>query len=153
MPTEGPAYRVISRRSAAFVLLVLVVLGAAAVFLVNQLGEAWVASFQARLDENPELAAAWLGERLRWFFLVAPAFPSIAALLVIWQGVRTLRTGYSPPAGAWIVAGQRWHCGRAARIRGHLQWLLGTVLIAITWAGSWYAHRQVEALLGSVLER
>lgn len=151
MDVNAPAYRVMSRRSALFILLVILLLGGLAMLASQQLADAWIVDFQARLDEDPAQAAAWLRGRLSWFFVLSPVLLSVGALLVIWQGVRAVQTGFSPPAGAWIVQGQRTHAGRTARLRGHLQWSLGLVLMVASWAACWYAYRLVDAMLAPLL--
>ncbi len=150
---NGPAYRVMSRRSALFLLLVIALLGVLVVIASERAAEVWIGEFQQRLDADPELAAAWLRERLFRFFLLSPVVLTVGALLVVWQGVRTVQTGFSPPAGWWIVRGQRTHAGRPARVRGHLQWLLGLLLIVASWGGCWYAYRLVDAMLVALLAR
>ena len=153
MDLNGPAYRVMSRRSALFLVLVIALLGVLVVVASEQAAEAWIEEFQVRLDADPELAATWLRERLFHFFLLSPVVLTVGALLVVWQGVRTVQTGCSPPAGWWIVRGQRTHVGHPARIRGHLQWLLGLLLIVVSWGGCWYAYRLVDEMLTSLLAR
>ena len=153
MDLIGPAYREMSRRSALFLVLVIALLGVLVVVASEQAAEAWIEEFQVRLDADPELAAAWLRERLFHFFLLSPVVLTVGALLVVWQGVRTLQTGFSPPAGAWIVAGQRTHTGHAARVRGHLQWSLGLLLVVVSWGGCWYAYQLVDRLLEPLLAR
>jgi hypothetical protein len=144
---QQPGYKVLSRRSAAFILLALLLIGAFAVLTAQQLTEAWLVEFQARLDSDPELAIDWLRDRLIWLFLLLPVVLTAGAAVVVWQGVQVVRTGFMPPAGAWIVAGQRTHAGRAARIRGHLQWILGVLLVVTAWVGCWFGYRLVEQLL------
>ncbi len=148
-----PRYRVMSRRSALFILVVILLLGGVAVLAAQQAAEAWVVGFQARLEADPARAAAWLRERLSWFFALSPVVLTVGALLVVRQGVHTVRTGLSPPDGAWIVDGQRTYSGRPARIRGHLQWSLGLLLLAVSWGGCWYAYHLVEQLLAPLLTR
>ena len=80
--------------------VVMVALGGFAVLAAQQLTETWIVEFQARLDHDPALAAAWLRARLQWFFLLAPLLLTAGALLVVWQGVGAVRSGHSPPAGA-----------------------------------------------------
>ena len=148
-----PHYRVMSRRSALFILIAILLLGGLAVLTAQEAAEAWIVEFQARLDQDPELAATWLHERLFWFFALSPVMLTIGALLVVWQGVRTVQTGFSPPAGSWIVSGQRTHAGRPARMRGHLQWMLGLFLVVVSWGGCWYAYQLVDRLLEPLLAR
>ena len=152
MGVQGPNYRVMTRRQALLALALLLLFSLACLLLVQQLAEAWIADFQARLAEDRRAAAEAVLAQLRWFFLFSPLLLTIAALLVIGQGVRAVQSGFSPPAGAWIVAGQRTHSGRAARVRGHLQWILGVLLVALAWFGSWQAYRVVEALLQPLLD-
>jgi hypothetical protein len=144
---QKPGYKVLSRRSAVFILLVLLLFGGFMLLSAQQAAETWLVEFQARLDRDPDQAVSWLRDRLRWMFLLLSVLLTAGAAAVVWQGVQVVRTGFMPPAGAWIVAGQRTHAGRAAQVRGHLQWILGTLLAVTAWGGCWYAYRLIDELL------
>jgi hypothetical protein len=115
------------------VLLLLVLFGAATTLQAQRLGDEWLEAFRVRLEEDPAAAANAIREKLRWLFAMSPVLLTAVALLVIRQGLASVRSGFAPPPGSWIVAGQRTHAGRVARVRGHLQWLLGASLIGVTW--------------------
>jgi hypothetical protein len=151
MEDPSPNYRVIPRRKGIALLLLLVLLIGAAALAIQALSDSWALEFKSRLDQDPSGAAHELREALRWLFSLVPLLLTAGSVPVIRQGLAAARSGFLPPPGAWIIAGQRTYAGDAARRRGRLQWIAGVVMLVAGWVGSLLAYLAIEQVLEPLL--
>lgn len=113
MPESGQ-YKVIDRR--IFALVMVVLLGVVSV--AAWLGLDRLADHFEQLEElagtDPQAAAAAVSRLIRILAIANGIVLSSLAALVIRHGWKGSRTACMPPAGAWILEGQRTWSGAAA---------------------------------------
>jgi hypothetical protein len=109
-----PPYRVMTRLQAFLILGAIVTVGAVAVWL----GSAWIDASLARMEDlqrsSPNEAVETMISHLKLLALVQlPPLIAFCAFMV-WYCRRAIATQSLPPAGSWIVEGQRIRTGASA---------------------------------------
>ena len=126
-----PPYRVMTRLQAFLILGAILALGALAVWL----GSAWIDGYLARMDAlqrtNPNEAVETMVRYLKVLAFVQLR-PLVAfCAFMIWYCRRAIATQSLPPAGSWIVEGQRIRSGVSAVRRARIALALtGVIAIA-----------------------
>lgn len=109
-----PPYRVMTRLQAFLILGAIFAVGA----LVVWLGTAWIDGYLARMDalqnSNPQEAVETMITHLK--VLAVVQLPPLLALcaFMVWYCSRAIATQSLPPAGSWIIEGQRIRTGASA---------------------------------------
>jgi hypothetical protein len=141
---EPGQYRIMSKRSLVWIIILVSVASAVAMFVVRS----WVQTYLLQVARisvtNPAVALEQL------VFLVQTVFGSMTVALMAmsafvgWYGFRILRSGHVPPPGAWLLEGKKVATGaaaeRAAKLHMFVCALLATAGI-VTFA---LGHRLVE---------
>ncbi len=137
---EALDYRVIARPRAAAIIAAVAAMGALAVWL----GAGWTETYAERMgalfDRDPDQARAALVRDVRIIAVVTAALMLVLAAWLCRYGIKGVRTRAMPPAGSWIVDGQRIWTGDAAVLRAKVMLaasgillLLGLVAAAMMW--------------------
>ena len=137
---EESDYRIVARTRAAALIAAIAALGALAVWLGAGWMQAYAEHMGALFDSEPDLARSALVRDVR---IVAVVTAALMILLAAWLcrfGITSLRSRAMPPAGSWIVEGQRIWTGEAAVLRARvllaasaILLLLGLVTAAMMW--------------------
>jgi hypothetical protein len=110
----APPFKVLSKPQAAAIVAGILTLGA----VVLWLGLEWVDTYLARLDElrrtDPDAAVAAIIIHLKILAILQILPLTAFSGFMIWYCGRAIATRSMPPAGAWIVEGQRILTGAAA---------------------------------------
>jgi hypothetical protein len=110
----APHFRVLTKTQAAALVAGILTLGG----IVLWIGLEWVDVYTARFDElrrtNPEAATAALILHLKILAIVQILPMTAFSVFMIWYCSRAIATRSMPPAGAWIVEGQRIRTGANA---------------------------------------
>ena len=145
MGEPDPNYKVIPRSTGVILIVLVVLFLGAAVLAMQHFTATWLQQFNLRVEHDPAGAAYQLREILRWFFSLVPLLLTLVSVPVIRQGLAGLRSGFMPPPGAWILAGQRTHVGAAARWRARLQWIVGVLMLVAVWVDRCWATSLLNA--------
>jgi hypothetical protein len=136
-----PPFRVIGRRRAVLIGLAVVAAGA----FVLWLGLGWAeryGEYLAGLENLPsEQASAELARQLKRLAIAQIAPLALFCGYMLWYAHRAIRTQSLPPAGSWIVAGQRIRRGADAVRIARLLLVLAAALLIIGAAEVAYVWR------------
>jgi hypothetical protein len=112
--TNDPDYRVLSRRRAGLIVAALLGIAAAVFWTALRYAEDFAARLGTLQRTNPEAALASVVLQLKLLALVQ-ILPLIAfSIFMAWYCRRAYASESMPPAGAWIVEGQRIRLGADA---------------------------------------
>jgi hypothetical protein len=146
------AYRVLTRKQAVLLLLALLALG----LLATWLGTQWMDALSRRQSEllakDPQQAALALADQLRIMAAGNGVLLVACAGLLVWYGVKGLRTASMPPLGSWIIEGQRIRTGPEALTMARLSIALGLLLVVLAGTGAlilWRLAWQVQTAGGT----
>ena len=121
-------YRTVSRKTAIVLLVVVIGLGALAVWF----GLIWVELYSDRMsqliDSSPDQALAKLTRDSRLLAGVAGATPSTFAAFLFRYGLKSLRTQSMPPRESWVVEGQSIRTGADAVLHAKLLIVMSVIL-------------------------
>lgn len=110
----APPFRILTKPQAAVLVAGILMLGG----IVLWIGLEWVDVYMERFDElrrtNPEAAAAALILHLKILAIVQVIPLTAFSAFMTWYCSRAIATRSMPPAGAWIIEGQRIRTGANA---------------------------------------
>lgn len=95
---------------------------------VHELGGAFD-TIRALTRVDPDAARRRILTLLDFFLYGMSAILAVGALVLAVQGLRILRSGHFPPPGARVVLDTRVQRGAAAKRRGGLSWMMGTLML------------------------
>ena len=111
---DSRPFRVITKRQAASIVLAILALGA----VVYWIGQRWVDIYLARIDalrfSDPRAAAAAITIHLKILACIQMLPLTAFCGFMVWYCRRAISSESLPPAGAWIVEGQRIKTGAEA---------------------------------------
>lgn len=99
-----------------------------------------LADYAKQLEEltatDPAKAAAIATQQLRMLAVLSGIVLSLLAVMVIWHGLRGLRTASMPPKGSWILEGQRVWTGQSAVRIAKFTITVGVLLVVLAVTSS-----------------
>lgn len=133
-------YRTVSRKMAIVLMVVVISLGALAVWF----GLIWVELYSDRMskliESSPDQALAKLVRDSKLIACAAGVTTSALAVFLFRYGLKSLRTQSVPPRESWVIEGQRIRTGPDAVFHAKLLLvvsvilcLLGIVVAAMLW--------------------
>ncbi|MDJ0700758.1 MAG: hypothetical protein QNJ07_12950 [Woeseiaceae bacterium] len=129
--STGSPYRVVSRKTAILLIVLVIGLGAIAV----SLGLGWVETYSDEMaelvDTDPDQARIKLVRDLKIVAVATGAFTCALAAFLVWYGIRSLGTGSMPPKDSWIVEGQKIRTGPDAVFSAKLLLVSSAVIILL----------------------
>ena len=136
MPVDLSAYRIFDRKKFVVIMAVLLGLVAAGVWV----GLDRLADYAKQLEEltvtDPGKAASIVTQQLRMLAVLNGILLTVLAVLIIWQGLKGLRTASVPPKGSWILEGQRIWTGQPAVRIAKFTITVGVLLVVLAVVGS-----------------
>ena len=136
MPDDLSAYRIFDRKK--FVVIMAVLLSAVAVGVwvgLDRLAD-YAKQLEALTATDPAKAAVIITRQLRILAVLNGILLAMLAALIIWQGLRGLRTASMPPKGSWIMEGQRIWTGQSALRIAKFKIAVGALLVVLAVVGS-----------------
>ena len=131
MPDDLSAYRIFDRKKFAVIMAILLSVVAVGVWV----GLDRLADYAKQLEEftatDPVKAAAIVTQQLRMLAVLNGILLALLAVLIIWHGLRGLRTASMPPKGAWILEGQRIWTGQSAVRIAKFTITVGALLVVL----------------------
>ena len=117
MPDDLSAYRIFDRKKVFVIMTVLLSVLAVGVWV----GLDRLADYAEQLEQltatDPAQAEGIVTQQLRILAVINGILLAVLAVLIIWHGLKGLRTASMPPKGSWILEGQHiWTGPSAVRI-------------------------------------
>lgn len=146
-------YRVIDRKKFAVAMVVL--LSAASVGTWVSLDR--TADFAARLAEvvraDPIQGARTVTQVMRFVAILNGIVLSSFAALIIRQGWKGWLTASMPPAGSWVLEGQRTWAGEPAKRIAKFTVVIGALLLILALATSWTLWGMSDTLIDQIFKQ
>jgi len=126
-----PPFRVLTRLQAVALLAAITVVGAFVLWLGLEGVDVYLERLEALRQTNPEAAIAATIIHLKILAVIQILPLTALSAFMIWYSRRVIATQSMPPAGAWIIEGQRVRTGAAATRNARLLLTLtgGLVLV------------------------
>jgi len=146
-------YKVVDRRK--FTAIMLLILSAFSVGVWVSLDR--IAEYANHLEQliltKPARGAQTLTEVMQMVAILSGIVLSSFASLVIWHGWRGWRTASMPPAGSWILEGQRTWTGESAKRIAKFTIIVGVLLTVLAAASSLTLWNMGETLIDETLKQ
>ena len=145
MGEQSGQYKIIKRSTAVKWFIFIIVIGIFSILSMQDYMAHYLEQ-QKLLATHDQVAAAIQSlTMLRWICYGAGGFALIAGIYIAQYGYRSMKTGYFPALGSWLIEGRPVHTGRTARRLAGIQIGLGLLLILIGIALVVYFHTVIDA--------
>ena len=141
MPDDLSTYRIFDRKKFVVIMAVLLSVVAIGVWVgLDRLAD-YVKQLEVLTATDPAKAAAIVTQQLRMLAVLNGILLAVLAVLIIWHGLRGLRTASMPPKGSWILEGQRTWTGQSAVRIAKFTITVGALLVVLAVISSFILWR------------
>lgn len=136
MSDDLSEYRIYNRKKFVVIMAILISVVAVGVWVGLDHFAVYVKQLEELTETEPAKAAAMIKQRVRLVAVLNGILLAVFAGLIIWHGLKGLRSASMPPRGSWILEGQRIWTGESAVRIAKFTITMGAVLAVLALVSS-----------------